>query len=367
MTILNLKTKEEFEGSVKGLAAVHFWASWCDPCKQMDAIFAQLAAENPQTNFIRVEAEEAVDISEAYDVSAVPFFLFFKNGAVIDRLEGANPPELAHKVARHVASPGYATSAPGSVATISGAGASAAPSVIESVLSAARKSSADEGKSKSSQEGNGLSPEVKSKIERIIAEKPVVLFMKGDPDSPRCGFSLKVVNVLKELKVDFGSFDILGDEDVRSGVKIFSKWPTFPQLYCRGELVGGCDIVLEMHQNGELKEFFEEKGVMAEAPKSIEERVKGLVNSAQTILFMKGSPEEPRCGFSRKVVAALQKEGVKFSTFDILEDEEVRQGLKEFSRWPTYPQLYHRGELIGGCDIVLEMQENGELGSTLAA
>ncbi|CAI5966129.1 unnamed protein product [Closterium sp. NIES-64] len=78
-----------------------------------------------------------------------------------------------------------------------------------------------------------------------------------------------------------------------------------------------------------------------------------------------GTPEEPRCGFSRKVVDALMSEGISFGSFDILTDEAVRQGLKELSNWPTYPQVYHKGELIGGCDIVLEMKANGELKAEL--
>jgi len=99
---------------------------------------------------------------------------------------------------------------------------------------------------------------------------------------------------------------------------------------------------------------------------SLENRLKRLVNSSPIILFMKGTPDAPRCGFSSKVVNALREEGLNFGYFDILSDEEVRQGLKTYSNWPTFPQLYHKGELIGGCDIVLEMHKSGELKSTLA-
>jgi Grx4 family monothiol glutaredoxin len=81
---------------------------------------------------------------------------------------------------------------------------------------------------------------------------------------------------------------------------------------------------------------------------------------------MKGTPDAPRCGFSSKVVNALKEEGVSFESFDILSDEEVRQGLKVFSNWPTFPQLYYKGELIGGCDIIMELRDNGELKSTLS-
>lgn len=82
---------------------------------------------------------------------------------------------------------------------------------------------------------------------------------------------------------------------------------------------------------------------------------------------LQGTPEEPRCKFSRKVVDVLTAEGVTFGSFDILSHPGVREGLKRLMQWPTYPQLYHRGELIGGCDIILEMQQAGELTQALAA
>ena len=96
-------------------------------------------------------------------------------------------------------------------------------------------------------------------------------------------------------------------------------------------------------------------------------RLKALINKAAATVFIKGSRDEPRCGFSRKVVSALADTGADFETFDILEDEEVRQGLKEYSDWPTYPQLYVKGELVGGCDIILEMAADGSLKETLTA
>lgn len=93
---------------------------------------------------------------------------------------------------------------------------------------------------------------------------------------------------------------------------------------------------------------------------SLDERLSKLVNRSKVMLFMKGLPSMPRCGFSRKICEILHEMGVEYDAFDILGDEEVRQGLKIFSNWPTYPQLYVNGELIGGLDIVQEMVENGE-------
>ena len=83
------------------------------------------------------------------------------------------------------------------------------------------------------------------------------------------------------------------------------------------------------------------------------------------MLFMKGSPTAEKCGFSRQIVTLLQENGVKFGSFDILSDEEVRQGLKDYSKWPTYPQVYAKGKLVGGLDIVKELIENGELKESL--
>jgi monothiol glutaredoxin len=100
-------------------------------------------------------------------------------------------------------------------------------------------------------------------IARTVAEQPVVLFMKGVPDQPRCGFSSVVVQILDHLGVDFVGVDVLQSEELRDGVKSFTDWPTIPQLYVKGEFVGGSDIVREMFQTGELKPFLEQQGVLA--------------------------------------------------------------------------------------------------------
>ncbi|CAA3013514.1 monothiol glutaredoxin-S17, partial [Olea europaea subsp. europaea] len=131
-----------------------------------------------------------------------------------------------------------------------------------------------------------------------------------------------------------------------------------------GELIGGSDIVLEMQKSGELKKVLSDKGILL--GETLEDRVKQLVNLSAVMLFMKGTPDASRCGFSSKVVNALKEEGVEFGSFDILTDEVVRQGLKKYSNWPTFPQLYYKGELVGGCDIVMELHNNGELKVTLS-
>ena len=103
--------------------------------------------------------------------------------------------------------------------------------------------------------------EIKDKINNAINENDICLFMKGTPDSPQCGFSMAVTNILKHLNVKFKGINVLEDENLRQGIKEFSDWPTIPQLYIKGEFIGGCDIVKEMFENGELVKLLEDKNI----------------------------------------------------------------------------------------------------------
>ena len=104
--------------------------------------------------------------------------------------------------------------------------------------------------------------EINEKIKNLLDKNEVCLFMKGTPDAPQCGFSMTVTNVLKHLNVNFEGINILEDEALRQGIKEYSDWPTIPQLYVKKEFVGGCDIVKEMFEKGELKKLFEEKKII---------------------------------------------------------------------------------------------------------
>jgi monothiol glutaredoxin len=101
--------------------------------------------------------------------------------------------------------------------------------------------------------------DIKEKLKEIITNNDVCLFMKGVPEAPQCGFSMAVSNILKHLNINFKGINVLEDENIRRGIKEYSDWPTIPQLYIKGEFVGGCDIVKEMFEKGELKNLFEEK------------------------------------------------------------------------------------------------------------
>ena len=106
-----------------------------------------------------------------------------------------------------------------------------------------------------------MDDQTKSLIQNHIDNNEVCLFMKGTPDTPQCGFSMAISNMLKILEVNFQGVNVLEDQNLREGIKIFSDWPTIPQLYIKKEFVGGCDIVKEMYESGELKKIFDNKDI----------------------------------------------------------------------------------------------------------
>ena len=255
------------------------------------------------------------------------------------------------------------------------------PRLTQAVSSLASRSSAapaTAASSASAAPAAAASPEdaLNARLKSLINSSPVMLFMKGVPTAPRCGFSRQAVEMLSDAKVAFGTYDILTDEDVRQGLKKYSDWPTYPQLYVNGDLMGGLDIMKEMAEEGDLAEQLgvekSDAGIGAATTSadangggSLDDRLKKLINRHRVMLFMKGLPSAPRCGFSRQIVEMLDEEGASYDSFNILEDEEVRQGLKTYSDWPTYPQLYVDGDLVGGLDIVKEMKEGGDLSDLL--
>jgi monothiol glutaredoxin len=100
--------------------------------------------------------------------------------------------------------------------------------------------------------------DVTEKIKKTVEENPIVLFMKGSPDFPQCGFSMRTAQALKACNVDFAYVDVLAEPEVRAGLPAYSNWPTFPQVFVNGELIGGCDIVMDMYQKGELQTIVQE-------------------------------------------------------------------------------------------------------------
>ncbi|KAM6951689.1 glutaredoxin 3 [Aplochiton taeniatus] len=320
--LVEATSQQDFESLLskagKCLTVVHFQAAWAPQCAQMNEVMAELAKEYTHTTFIKLEAEVVPEVSEKFEITSVPTFLFFKAGEKVERLDGAHAPELTKKVQKLSES----------------AGGQGGP------------------------KGGAPEEDLNERLKRLINSAPCMLFMKGSPQEPRCGFSRQIVQLLKDHSIKFSSFDILSDEEVRQGLKLFSNWPTFPQFYTNGELLGGLDILKELAESGELQNT---------CPKTVtlEHRLKLVINQSPVMLFMKGNKEAAKCGFSRQILEIMNSTGVDYDTFDILQDEEIRQGLKTYSNWPTYPQLYVKGELIGGLDIVKELKESGDLTAVL--
>ena len=320
-------------------AVVLFWASWHEASIEsgtMGQVLMALAASNASNDsvaFARVEAEAVQSLTELYGVTAVPtFVLLDAAGTVVARLEGDED----------------------------------VPAVTQAVQNLMLQSSTGVTSSGATETTTTTTPEERltQRLDALIRSSEVMIFMKGQPGAPRCGFSRQIVELLEEEKIPFGSFDILEDDTVRQGLKKHSNWPTYPQLYVNGELVGGLDILKEMKEDGSSS-LREQLGIsddkIAEPTETLDARLAKLIRRHKVMLFMKGLPSAPKCGFSRQIVEILDGKGVAYDTFNILEDEEVRQGLKKFSDWPTYPQLYANGELLGGLDIVQELAESGEL------
>lgn len=327
MVLVEVTSTEDFHALVdNGRNVVHFSASWAPQCKQMNEVLTELSNLHTGLKFVKIEAENVPEVAMEFEIIAVPTVVFLKDKKLVGRVDGANiaaVTEKAEKLSKSTSTPAVAQQP------------SQAPLSTE---------------------------DLNTRLKALVNKSPVMLFMKGTPEKPNCGFSREAVALLQSQNVEFGSFDILSDDTVRQGLKEFSKWPTFPQLYVKGELVGGLDIMKELVASGEFASTVPQKP----SKEALEERLKTLINSAPVMLFMKGVADAPRCGFSSQMVAMLKESGVAFSTFDILTDEEVRQGLKEFSKWPTYPQLYVKGELIGGLDIVKELKATGELAGALS-
>jgi len=309
--------KAALKKATRQIAVVHFEADWASECNLINDVLKELAKEHKHTVFIRVSAEDVADVTQSYGVECVPTCVILKELKPIDKVEGADAGKLAKAVKFH------------------------ATSFTAPIVTSSHKSLED-------------------RLKSLINSHPCMLFMKGSPDEPRCGFSKQIIQIFRENDVQFGSFDILNDNDVRQGLKKFSDWPTYPQVYSSGELVGGLDIIRELVENGELLDTL---------PKAedLNSRIKKIIESAPVMIFMKGEPQKPQCKFSKALMEILNKTTIKFSSFNIFEDEEVRQGLKTYSNWPTFPQIYVKGELVGGLDIIKELDETGELVSTLTA
>ncbi|EUC64785.1 alpha,alpha-trehalose-phosphate synthase TPS1 subunit [Rhizoctonia solani AG-3 Rhs1AP] len=210
------------------VSLLNFWAEWAEPCKGMNQVVEELARTNPQllTLTIQADYESNEDIAETFNVESVPTFLVLKGHNLLGRIDGADAPALTAAIKAHV------HQTPRGLAT-----SDKAPGAPES----AKKEETTE--------------ELNERMRGLMNQSKVVLFMKGSPDAPRCGFSRQTVAALREQNVEFTHFDILTDESVRQGLKVLNNWPTFPQIIIGGELIGGLDVLKESIENGEFQEM----------------------------------------------------------------------------------------------------------------
>ncbi|XP_022909363.1 glutaredoxin 3 [Onthophagus taurus] len=208
--IQKIENKDKFEDIIENdhLSIIHFSADWVEQCKQIDELLEALAKQNATstTKFLKCDAEQLSDVSLKYKIEAVPTVILFKSGKELERVDGVNPGKLTTSIKKYAE--------------------------IEAI------------------EAKTLEERLKS----LINKHKIMLFMKGNPTTPRCGFSRQIIEILRNVGEDFDTFDILEDEEVRQGLKTFSDWPTYPQLYVKGELIGGLDIVKELVASGELSD-----------------------------------------------------------------------------------------------------------------
>jgi len=328
-TVTEVSSKAELQdlcASHKGLTTLLVWAPWHPPSVHLTKVLDAMAAKEEQVRFGKVNADVCSGLANSFSANQVPFTVFLNpRGEKIDTIPGADPPKLVDKV-KQLSSMTFDAACAGSCSEAS-------------------------------------SGDLNSKLKQLINYSPVMLFIKGSKADPYCKFSKQAVAIMEKYNVEYSTFDILKDEEIRQGLKEYSNWPTYPQLYIKGELLGGVDILKEKDEDGSLKEDLPGEA----AAETLDDRLKKLINKGQVTLFMKGMPSEPRCGFSRKICELLDQNSIKFEHFDILSDEEVRQGLKTYSNWPTYPQLYANGKLVGGLDIVKELADEGSLLDELGA
>jgi len=394
------------------LFVVLFYADWHEQSKYILNILKSQSKLHPDSVFAYINAEnnDVAKIVEKYNVSVVPTIVFL-NGSKEElfRLENDSPQVISEKINEY---------------------------------EKAHKVSFELKR-------NEMFP----KIEKILAQFPLVIFMKGSPDAPKCGFSSKLVDQLRELKLRFAHFDILGDEEVRNWLRLYGKWQTYPQVWVNQKFVGGLDTTTALIKEGKFQELVKDLDIKEE-PESVANRLIGsgvvvvfldgtspesenlvsvlkkegvryksfdvskadpeivkalktqlkveefpqvvinkevvkvselltdknveklipqsefeltikkklemLIKEKPVMLFMKGIPSAPECGFSKRALAILNKYNTDFGSFNILTNAEVRENLKEYSNWKTYPQLYVEGKLVGGCDIIEQLDEMNE-------
>lgn len=253
-TLIEVKSEEAWDKHSASLPSttlqiIYFKAEWAAPCKQMTTVLQTLASSYPvteplATSWVCMDAEEVIDVSDKFDVTAVPFLVLRRGDQVLETVSGSDATKVRAAIEKHAKSSG--------VGPINGITTSATSNGTEAKNLSTQSPKTQDNTAVpefSSGNVNGHVKEDKEALHKRLSElvkaAPVMLFMKGTPSAPQCGFSRQLVAILRENSVKYGFFNILADDEVRQGLKEFADWPTFPQLWVGGELVGGLDIVKE--------------------------------------------------------------------------------------------------------------------------
>ncbi|KAF2970226.1 hypothetical protein GQX73_g3405 [Xylaria multiplex] len=244
-TIKEITTEDEWRSHVAALPSstlliISFHAPWAAPCAQMATVLKTLAAEYPangETSWVSINAEELSDISETYDVTAVPYLVLQRNDQVLEAVSGSSAVKVRTAIETHTKN------------TAAVADAKKANGVSVTSVEAVERPAVDEIEAETETDPVKAKEELFKRLGELVKAAPVMLFMKGTPSAPQCGFSRQLVALLRERSVKYGFFNILADDEVRQGLKEFADWPTYPQLWMDGELVGGLDIIKEELEN----------------------------------------------------------------------------------------------------------------------
>lgn len=255
--LYEITSEEEFNSTLKSaspstLLVLSFHTPWAAPCTQMRTILEALAStypvkQPPIVSFLSVNAEDLPEISESYDVTAVPFLVLLREGETLESVSGSDASKVRDAVERQAGKMGNSGKfglPPALDATPrkEGDGSTNGAAPIKDLSSYAPKPS-DPPTAPAMFSTAKSKEELHTRLSNLVKAAPVMLFMKGTPSAPQCGFSRQLVSILRENSVKYGFFNILADDEVRQGLKDFADWPTFPQLWTNGDLVGGLDIV----------------------------------------------------------------------------------------------------------------------------
>ncbi|RLP64717.1 Grx4 family monothiol glutaredoxin [Candida albicans Ca529L] len=248
MGVIEIESEQQFTELTKAdpskLIALYFHTPWAGPCKTMNQVFKTLADSKESNNsiiFLSINADELPEISEIFEVSAVPYFILIRNQTILKELSGADPKEFIQALNQFSNNTNSTTTNNNDNVQASINSTTANTNSNNTTTNAPEVEESEEA--------------LNERLNKLTKAAPIMLFMKGSPSSPQCGFSRQLVAILREHQVRFGFFDILKDDSVRQGLKKFSDWPTFPQLYINGEFQGGLDIIKESIEDDE--KFFE--------------------------------------------------------------------------------------------------------------